>query len=129
MIGLEGTRRHMESHAAPLRYSDGTTVHLAITADITERKGTERAARWLAAIVDSSDDAIISKDLNGVVTSWNESAERLFGYTAAEAVGQPITILIPHDRLPEETEILARLKRGERMDHFETVRIRKDGSL
>jgi PAS domain S-box-containing protein len=129
IIGLQGTRRHMESHAAPLRYSDGTTVQLAITADITERKQTERAARWLAAIVDSSDDAIISKDLNGVVTSWNESAERLFGYTAAEAVGKPITILIPADRLPEETEILARLKRGERMEHFETVRKRKDGTL
>jgi PAS domain S-box-containing protein len=84
----------------------------------------------LSAIVDSSDDAIISKTLDGgIITSWNKSAERLFGYTAAEAIGQPITILIPTDRLGEEPEIIARLKRGERVDHFETVRRRKNGSL
>ena len=83
----------------------------------------------LSAIVDTSDDAIISKDLNGIITSWNRSAERLFGYTANEAVGQSITILIPPERLDEEPEILSRLRRGERVDHFETVRARKDGSL
>ncbi len=88
----------------------------------------ERNARLLAAIVESSDDAIISKDLNGIITSWNQSAERLFGYTAAEAVGQSVTILIPPERLDEETAILAALRRGERFDHFETVRVRKDGS-
>src|ERR1700755_1639336 len=81
-----------------------------------------------SAIIDSSDDAIISKDLNGVITSWNRSAERLFGYTAQEAVGQSITMLIPPDRLDEEPQILSRLKRGERVDHFETIRQRKDGS-
>jgi PAS domain S-box-containing protein len=89
----------------------------------------EREALLFRAIIDSSDDAIISKDLTGVITSWNRSAERLFGYTAAEAVGQPITILIPPDRLDEEPQILARLKRGERVDHFETIRRRKDGNL
>jgi PAS domain S-box-containing protein len=89
----------------------------------------ERAALLLSAIIDSSDDAIISKDLNGIVTSWNKSAERLFGYTAAEMVGQPITILIPIDRQDEEPRILSRLRRGERVDHFQTVRKRKDGSL
>jgi PAS domain S-box-containing protein len=88
------------------------------------------AASLLSAIIDSSDDAIISKDLNGVITSWNRSAERLFGYTAAEAVGQPVaTLLIPADRQEEEPEILSRLRRGERVEHFETKRRRKDGSL
>jgi len=129
IIGLQGERFHMETHAAPLRHSDGTTVQLAITHDITERKRAERAALLLGAIVDSSDDAIISKDLNGIITSWNQSAERLFGYTAAEVIGKSVTILIPSDRLDEEPRILSRLKRGERVDHFETVRKRKDGSL
>jgi PAS domain S-box-containing protein len=83
----------------------------------------------LAAIVESSDDAIISKNLDGVITSWNGSAERLFGYSAAEAVGQNITLIIPPDRRDEEPGILQRLRRGERVDHFETVRMRKDGKL
>ena len=90
---------------------------------------SERASQLLNAIVDSSDDAIISKDLNSIVTSWNKGAERLFGYTAAEMVGRPITILIPADRQDEEPEILSRLRRGERVDHFQTIRKRKDGSL
>jgi PAS domain S-box-containing protein len=130
IIGLKGARRHMETHAAPLRQVDGTTVHLAITHDITERKRAEDAALLLSAIVDSSDDAIISKDLNGIITSWNRSAERMFGYTAAEAIGHPVAaLLIPPDRLDEEPNILGRLKRGERVDHFETVRRRNDGAL
>ena len=82
----------------------------------------------LSAIVDSSDDAIISKDLNTIITSWNKGAERLFGYTAAEAIGRSITMIIPPDRLDEEPKIIERLKRGERVDHFETIRMRKDGS-
>ena len=94
-----------------------------------ETKRGERAHRLLSAIIDSSDDAIISKDLNGIITSWNKSAERLFGYTAAEAVGKPITILIPRIRLTEEPEIIARIKSGERVDDFETLRKRKDGTL
>jgi PAS domain S-box-containing protein len=130
IAGLKGARRHMETHAAPLQHVDGTTVHLAITHDITERKRAERGALRLSAIVDSSDDAIISKDLNGVITSWNQSAERIFGYSAAEAIGQPVAgLLIPPDRLDEEPKILARLRSGERVDHFETVRRRKDGAL
>ena len=83
----------------------------------------------LAAIVASSDDAIVSKDLNGVVQSWNEGAERLFGYAAAEMIGRPILPIIPPDRQQEEPEILARLRRGDRVDHFETVRRRKNGEL
>jgi PAS domain S-box-containing protein len=81
----------------------------------------------LAAIVASSDDAIVSKDLNGVVQSWNAAAERIFGYTAAEMIGRPITVLMPPERVDEETHILARLRRGERIDHFESVRVAKDG--
>jgi PAS domain S-box-containing protein len=97
---------------------------------ISERKRFERAALHLSAIVDSSDDAIMSKDLNGVITSWNKSAERMFGYTEAEAVGQPVAVLlIPSDRQDEEPAILARLRRGERVEHFETKRKRKDGTI
>ena len=96
--------------------------------DISERKQAEKEFARLAAIVKYSDDAIISKDLHSIVTSWNEGAERLFGYTAKEAIGQSITMIISHERLHEETEILARIKRGERVDHFETIRVRKDGS-
>lgn len=87
----------------------------------------QRARAQLAAIVEGSDDAILTKNLDGIITSWNRGAERLFGYTAAEAVGRPVTLLIPHDRHSEETEILARLRRGERIEHYETIRRRKDG--
>jgi PAS domain S-box-containing protein len=87
------------------------------------------AFKQLAAIVESSEDAIISKNLDGVISSWNQSAERIFGYTAEEAVGKNITLIIPPDRSDEETAILERLRRGQRVDHFETVRVRKDGAL
>jgi PAS domain S-box-containing protein len=86
------------------------------------------AARLLASIVESSDDAIVSKDLNGIVTSWNKGAERLFGYSAKEMIGMPILTLIPPDRHDEEPGILRRIRRGERIEHYETVRRRKDGS-
>jgi PAS domain S-box-containing protein len=100
-----------------------------IPRDITQRKQGERTTGLLAAIVDSSDDAIISKSLDGVISSWNKGAERMFGYTADEAIGRHITLIIPPDRRQEEVNILERLKRGERIDHFETVRVRKDGTL
>jgi len=90
---------------------------------------SEQQLRWLASIIESSDDAIISKNLDGVITSWNSGAERVFGYSASEAIGQPITLVIPQDRQSEEREILTRMRRGERIDHFETVRQRKNGSL
>ncbi len=92
------------------------------------RLQADKAVGLLAAIIDSSEDAIVSKTLQGVITSWNGAAERLFGYTAKEAIGQPISMIIPTDRRDEETEILARLSRGERIDHFDTVRVRKDGT-
>src|SRR3984893_8602603 len=93
------------------------------------RLKADKAIGWLAAIVDSSDDAIISKTLGGVITSWNAGAERIFGYTTEEAVGQHISLIIPPNRLSEERIILERLSRGERIDHFDTVRMRKDGTL
>lgn len=94
-----------------------------------ERVRAQKAAQRLAAIVESSHDAIVSKDLNGIVSTWNGGAERLFGYTAAEMVGKPITTIIPEDRLGEEPLILSRIRNGELVDHFETVRRRKDGTL
>ena len=84
-------------------------------------------ALWLAAIVESSDDAIVSKDLNGIITSWNRGARELFGYTAEEVIGRSITILIPPERLSEEDMVLGRIRRGERVEHFDTVRVTKDG--
>ena len=96
---------------------------------MSEPKQAEEITGLLAAIVASSDDAIISKNLDGIITSWNKSAERIFGYTPEEAIGQHITLVIPPERHAEESDILDRLRRGERVDHFHTVRRRKDGSL
>jgi PAS domain S-box-containing protein len=118
-----------EGAAPRLMQGDGIPDRPQILSEAEERARSERAAQQLAAIVESSEDAIVAKDLNGVITSWNRGAERLFGYTADEAVGQPITIVIPVDRLDEEPQILARIRRGERVEHFETIRRRKDGSL
>jgi PAS domain S-box-containing protein len=110
---------------------DGSRYERTIVSilDVTARKTAELAAEHLAAVVESSTDAIISKDLNGVITSWNPGAERLFGYTAQEAIGQPITLLFPADRLDEEVDIVARIRRGERVDHYDTVRRKKSGRL
>src|SRR6202167_2725478 len=96
---------------------------------MSERKQAEKITGLLAAIVASSDDAIISKNLDGFITSWNMSAERIFGYTPEEAIGQHVTLIIPSERHAEESDILDRVRRGERVDHFHTVRRRKDGSL
>ena len=113
---------------APLIDANGKVTHLISSGiDITERKRAEEARARLAAIVESSEDAIISKTLDGVIRSWNAGAERLFGYSHREAVGQPITLIIPPERQDEERGILERLCRGERVEHFETVRVSKDG--
>ena len=100
--------------------------HSQVEAPLRE---SEERLRWLASIVESCDDAIISKTLDAIITSWNKGAVRMFGYTAEEAVGKPVTILIPPDRQHEERTILERIGRGERIEHYETVRQCKDGSL
>lgn len=100
---------------------------IGTTLDITDVKYAEEKSEKLAAIVNSSNDAVISKTLNGIITSWNDSAERTFGYSAAEIIGEPIRKLIPPDRQEEEVQILSRLNKGERVDHFETKRITKSG--
>jgi PAS domain S-box-containing protein len=107
--------------------NDGTVIE--VNRDTTDRRQTEQQLSFLAAIVQSSDDAIVSKNLDGIITSWNKGAERVFGYTAEEAIGQPITIVIPQDRQDEERTILTRIRRGERIEHVETVRQRKHGSM
>ncbi|MEY2396267.1 MAG: hypothetical protein QOF94_2612, partial [Acidobacteriaceae bacterium] len=122
--------KFVRSTGHPVRNISGDLLeYVGTSIDVTERKRGEQATRLLAAVVESSHDAIVSKSLNGVITSWNKGAEQLFGYAAEEAVGQNITLIIPLDRRDEERAILERLKRGERVDHFETVRMRKDGSL
>jgi PAS domain S-box-containing protein len=99
----------------------------AAAADIAERKRTEEIREHLAAVVDSSDDAIISKTLDGTISTWNQGAEKVFGYSSTEAVGKPMLMLFPPERVNEESDILTRIRRGESVEHFETVRIRKDG--
>ena len=109
---------------------DGTVIE--VNRDTTDRKqieDDEQQLSFLAAIVQSSDDAIASKNLDGIITSWNKGAEGVFGYTAEEAIGQPITIVIPQDRQDEERTILTRIRRGERIEHFETIRQHKHGNL
>jgi PAS domain S-box-containing protein len=131
-ICKDGHEVIVESRLQLLR--DSTVIE--VNRDVTERKQIEadlrereQQLRWLASIVQSSDDAIVSKNLDSIITSWNKGAERVFGYTAEEAVGQPITIVIPQDWQDEERTILTRIRRGERIEHFETVRQRKHGSL
>jgi PAS domain S-box-containing protein len=126
----DATTKYIHTVGHPVLNASGDLVQfVGSSTDITERKRAEQATRLLAAIVESSHDAIVSKSLNGVITSWNKGAERLFGYAAEEAVGQNITLIIPPERRDEERTIVEQLTRGERVDNFETVRMRKDGSL
>jgi PAS domain S-box-containing protein len=123
-----GAERPIDDSAAPIRDgAAGPTGAVLVFRDVRERKRAQEAQARLAAIVESSDDAMISKDLNGTILSWNAGAERLFGYTTGEAVGRSITLIISPERLDEERDILERLRRGQRIEHFETVRVRKDG--
>lgn len=127
-LRADGSEILVELAITPFRIQD-EPVFTAYLRDITDRKGGEEASQRLAAIVESSGDAIVSKDLDGRITSWNEGAERLFGYQPEEVIGNPVTMLIPSERQHEEQGILEMIRRGERMDHYETVRRRKDGTL
>ena len=125
----DGTRRHVLANPEPILNAEGGVVGaINMLVDITERKQAERTLANLAAIVTSSEDAIIGKDLCGIVTSWNRAAEALFGYTANEMIGQPVLRLIPLERQAEESHILEQIKRGESIKHYETIRRRKDGT-
>ena len=129
-VTKDGRRVEVSITVSPVKDAAGRVVGASkIAHDISARRQSELVQARLAAIVDSSDDAIVGKTLEGIITSWNQAAERMFGWAAAEAVGQHITLIIPADRLPEEDEVLARLRRGERLSHFETVRRTKDGRL
>ncbi len=126
----DGEKRSVQPHPTPIFNAKGElTGAVNVLIDVTDRKIAEQKAASLAAIVHSSDDAIISKTLTSIVTSWNTAAQRMFGYTAGEMIGESITKLIPEDRLDEEPHIIDRLKRGERVEHFETKRITKDRKL
>ena len=137
LIDKNGRMIPIEDSAAPIRDARGNVAGaVMVFHDVSGRRRVEDALRaseerlrGLAAIVESSDDAIISKTLEGVITTWNRGAERIFGYTAQEVVGKQVTLLIPPNQIDEEPAILQKLARGERIDHYETVRVRKDGTL
>ena len=129
-VGKSGLRVPVSVTMSPVLTPTGEIYGISrIARDLTERRALERNAFHLAAIVDSAEDAIASKDLNGIVQTWNRAAERMFGYTAEEMIGHSIRIIIPRDRWHEEDEVLARIRSGRGVDHFETIRQRKDGSL
>ena len=130
LVSRTGQEYAIDDSAAPIRDETGAIVGAVLVfRDVSERRRTDLARAHLAAIVESSDDAIVSKTLQSVILSWNKGAERIFGYAADEAIGQPITMLIPPERVGEEQDILARIVRGEHIEHFETVRVCKDGRL
>ena len=122
-----GTRIHVSLSISPIRLEHGIAGASLVARDISERKRLEAANAQLAAIVEYSEDAIISKDLEGTIQTWNASAERVYGYTAAEAIGRNIRFLVPEGSEQEETQILSQIARGERVAHFETLRVRKGG--
>lgn len=129
LIARDGVEHPIDDSAAPIRDGSGIPVGAVLVfRDVTERKRAEEAQARLAAIVESSEDAIISKTLDGIIRSWNTGAEKLFGHTATQAIGQPITLIIPQERQDEERLIMEKLRRGERIEHFETIREARDGS-
>ena len=128
LIAKDGRETPIDDSGAPIRQSDGTVQGVVLVfRDFTEQKQAERSLARLAAIVESSNDAILSKDLHGIIQTWNAGADRLFGYRAEEVIGRPITLLLPPERIQEEEQILERLLSGQRVEHLETVRVTKDG--
>ena len=135
LIRKDGAEVPIDDSAAPIQDECGRVSGcVLIFRDVTAQRQIQREradqlldARLLAAIVESSDDAIVSKSLDGIIRTWNAGAERLFGYTADEAIGRHISLVIPPDRISEEDQIVASLKAGRRVDHFETERVRADG--
>ncbi len=128
IIRLDGRLVDVEVAAAPFQDSQGPAIQVVLR-DVSQRKETEKALRHYAALVESSDDAIIGKTLDGYITSWNRGAETIFGYKREEVIGQHISLLIPPDRAREEPAILDQIRTGESVDHYETIRQRKDGRL
>ena len=136
LLTRDGRRIPIDDSVAPIRLAERHTAGVVMVfRDITarrqfeaERESQDRIARELAAIVETSDDAIVSKDLESIVRSWNHAAERIFGYTADEMIGRSIRTIIPEERWGEEDEVLRQLRQGNRVDHFETIRRRKDGT-
>ncbi len=128
-VRADGRRIFVVGATRPIRNGAGAlSGFVKVCRDDTDRHTAAESLSRAAAIIDSSDDAIISKSLDGIIRTWNHGAERLFGWTSAEIVGQPVQVLFPPDRMDEEPRIIARLRAGERVNHFETVRVRKDGS-
>jgi PAS domain S-box-containing protein len=130
LIAQDGTEIPIDDSAAPIRSESGELQGVVLVfRDVTERRRAELNDRLLASIVESSDDAIISKDLNGIVTSWNRGAQKIFGYTAAEVIGRPIATIADPSNPAEMPAILKRIRRGDRVDHFQSLRRAKDGEL
>jgi PAS domain S-box-containing protein len=127
LIAKDGREISIDDSGAPIRTQGETLGAILVFRDITDRRRAEQARALLAGIVDSSEDAIVSKSLEGIITSWNKAAERMFGWTAAEAVGKSIVLIIPDDLRDEEAMILGRLRRGQRIEHFDTIRVTKGG--
>ncbi len=130
LLRPDGTEVPIHDRAAPMKHADGRLIGaVLVIRDVGHEHATAQMAALLSAIVDSSDDAIISKDLNGTIMSWNNGAERIFGYSAQEVIGQSIRLLIPPDRQDEEADILRRLSRGQRIEHYQSVRRKKNGQM
>ncbi|HET9530612.1 MAG TPA: PAS domain S-box protein [Blastocatellia bacterium] len=130
LIAKDGSEIPIDDSGAPIKVGGGSTVGVVLVfRDITEQKKAEQTAFLLASIVGSSNDAIIGKSMDGTIVTWNEGAQRLYGYSPEEAVGLPVSVLMPPERADDFPEIMERLKKGEKIDHYETVRLSKDGRL